>query len=49
MERFLEFCKEVWIDESDYYGDAKACALYLSFCVLQVAVVIAAYDILGKL
>jgi len=49
MERLLEFCKEVWIDETDYYGDIKACVLYLSFCVLQVVIVVATYNILGKL
>jgi len=49
MSKFRHIWKEFWIDETDYYGDLKACALYLTFCASQAILVFAVYEWLDKL
>ena len=49
MSRFHHIWREFWIDETDYYGDWKACAIYLTFCASQVVLVVGLYAWMDKL
>jgi len=43
----MSWLKEFWIDETDYYGDLKACILFLSFQGLLVNLVLLVYYFKG--
>ena len=43
MIKVRNFWKEFWKNERDYYGDLKACALYLSFSCCEVLFVVGIY------
>ncbi len=47
MGRLAKWLNEFWVDETDYYGDIKACAIFLSFQTLMVGAVIALYLYMG--
>jgi|TARA_Y100000310_G_scaffold316339_1_gene367948 hypothetical protein len=49
MNKFCDIWEEFWIDETDYYGDLKACVLYLTCCVCQVILVVGVYYWMDKL
>jgi len=49
MSKFRDIWNEFWIDETDYYGDLKACILYLSFTGLQVVFVLTVCHWMDKL
>ena len=49
MSKLRYIWNEFWIDETDYYGDLKACALYLSFSGMQVVLVLTVYYWMDKL
>lgn len=47
MERFVQWLWDFWIDETDYYGDTKACIILLAFQALLLVCAIAVYLIRG--
>ena len=49
MNKVREFWKEFWNDGYDYYGDIKACLVYLTFCISQIVLVIVVYEWMDKL
>jgi hypothetical protein len=49
MTKWHHIWNEFWTDESHYYGDLKACALYLSFTGFQLVFVLTACHWMDKI